>query len=120
MKKQQCGLLKQQPSKMNLGEFIKNFSHNNVIRLVYKLDGGHETVLEDWNQVTMDWMIPLQRGKFRHYIDNKVLGLVTIGFDKEVKHPEALNIVIERLENQPFIEEKEDIPYYNTQEKPPK
>ena len=38
---------------MKLGEFIKNFSHNNMIRLVYKNKGGHEVVLTDWNDVSM-------------------------------------------------------------------
>jgi len=39
---------------MKLGEFIEKFSHNNVIRLVYKNKGGHEVVLEEWNDVSMD------------------------------------------------------------------
>lgn len=55
---------------MKLGEFIKNFSHNNVIRLVYKNKGGHEVVLNDWNDVSMDWEVNKQKGKFRHFINN--------------------------------------------------
>ena len=93
---------------MKLGEFIKNFSHNNIIRLVYKCKGGHELVLEDWNDVSMDHEILKGKGKNRHYIDNEVLGLTTIYFNgggSGTSYPEALNIVIERLENQPFIEE---------------
>jgi DNA gyrase subunit B len=42
---------------MKLGEFIKNFSHNNLIRLVYKNKGGHEIVLENWGDVSMDWEV---------------------------------------------------------------
>ena len=88
---------------MKLGEFIEKFSHNNIIRLHYKIKGGHELVL-DWDDVSMDWEVNYQMGKYRHYINNEVLGLATIcGYDK---YPEALNIVIERLENQPFLEEK--------------
>lgn len=92
---------------MKLGEFIKNFSHNNVIRLVYKIKGGHEVVLEHWNDVSMDWEVNNQKGKFRHYVNNEVLGLTTISFGagQGIHHPEAINIVIERLENQPYIEE---------------
>lgn len=92
---------------MKLGEFIKNFSHNNVIRLVYKNKGGHEVVLNDWNDVSMDWEVNKQKGKFRHYVDNEVLGLTTISFvpGERIHHTEALNIVIERLENQPYLEE---------------
>jgi hypothetical protein len=92
---------------MKLGEFIKNFSHNNIVRLMYKEKGGHGCVLEDWNDVSMDHEILNSRGKNRHYIDNEVLGLATICFRPGEGHhyPEALNIVIEELENQPFIEE---------------
>jgi hypothetical protein len=93
---------------MKLGEFIKNFSHNNIVRLMYKEKGGHRCVLEDWNDVSMDHEILKSRGKNRHYIDNEVLGLATICFrpgDGIHHYPEALNIVIEELENQPFIEE---------------
>lgn len=57
---------------MKLGEFIKNFSHNNLIRLHYKIKGGQELVLEDWNDVSMDWEINKQQGIFRHYINNEV------------------------------------------------
>lgn len=88
---------------MKLGEFIEKFSHNNVIRLVYKNEGGHEIVLKTWNDVSMDWEINKAKGKNRHYINNEVLGLACIGGMKQ--YPEAINIVIERLENQPFIEE---------------
>lgn len=91
---------------MTLGEFIKNFSHNNLIRLVYKNKGGHRLVLDTWNDVSMDWEVNKAKGKNRHYIDNQVLGLASILTDGH--YPEALNIVIEELENQPIIEEQED------------
>ena len=92
---------------MKLGEFIKNFSHNNVIRLLYENKGGHEIVLGDWNDVSMDWEVNKQRGKFRHYVDNEVIGLACVSFGPGpgVHHSEAINIVIERLENQPLVEE---------------
>jgi len=92
---------------MKLGEFIKNFSHNNVIRLVYKNKSDYEVVLTDWNDVSMDWEVNKQKGKFRHYINNEVLGLATISFGsgQGIYHTDALNIIIEKLNNQPFIEE---------------
>ena len=92
---------------MKLGEFIKNFSHNNLIRLHYNIKGGHELVLEDWNDVSMDWEVTEGKGNFRHYINNEVLGLIGIYFggDKGQSYPESINICIERLENQPFVEE---------------
>jgi hypothetical protein len=92
---------------MKLGEFIENFSHNNVIRLLYKHKGGHKVVLDDWNDVSMDWEVNKGKGKFRHFINNEVLGLATISFmaGDGIHHSEAINIVIEQLENQPFIDE---------------
>jgi hypothetical protein len=92
---------------MKLGEFIEKFSHNNVIRLVYKSKRGHEVVLEDWNDVSMDWEVNEHKGKFRHFVNNEVIGLATISFyvGQKIHHSDALNIVIERLENQPYLDE---------------
>ena len=91
---------------MKLGEFIKQFSHNNIVRLHYKIKGGHKCVLEDWNDVSMDHEIVNGKGKNRHYINNEVLGLAGIYFQSgHTNYPEAINIVIEELENQPMIDE---------------
>ena len=92
---------------MKLGEFIKNFSHNNIVRLHHKIKGGNQLVLEDWNDVSMDHEIVNGKGKNRHYINNEVLGLTSIYLIPERGHhyPDAINIVIEKLENQPYIEE---------------
>ena len=87
---------------MKLGEFIEKFSHNNIVRLVYENKGGHEIVLETWDDVSMDWEIIKGIGKLRHYINNEVLGIASIGTKK---YSDAINIVIERLENQPLIDE---------------
>lgn len=93
---------------MKLGEFIEKFSHNNVIRLLYKdSEGGHRVVLNNWNDVSMDWEVIQSKDKFRHYINNEVLGLATISFmaGDGIHHSEALNIVIEKLDPQPQAEE---------------
>jgi len=92
---------------MRLGEFIKNFSHNNVVRLHYKIKGGYQCVLDDWDDVSMDHEIINGKGKNRHYVNNEVLGLTTIYFHQghSTTHPDALNIVIEKLDNQPFVKE---------------
>jgi hypothetical protein len=101
---------------MTLGEFIKNFSHNNIIRLHYKEPSGTGLVLRDWNDVSMDHEILKGKGKNRHYINNEVLGLTGINFGQGYTHyPEAINIVIERLENQPMIEETPDETEFNTE-----
>ena len=55
---------------MKLGEFIKNFSHNNLIRLVYKDKGGHKTVLDSWSEIDMDHCVKNGKSKFRHNINN--------------------------------------------------
>jgi hypothetical protein len=100
---------------MKLGEFIEKFSHNNMIRLHHKIKGGNQCVLEDWNDVSMDHEILRGKGKNRHYINNEVLGLTGIYFQAGHTHyPEAINIVIEELENQPMIEEvKEETTHYS-------
>ena len=89
---------------MKLGEFIKNFSHNNLIRLQYKLKGGYQCVLDTFDDVSMDWEVTEAKGKNRHYIDNEVLGVVSI-LQLGGRYPEAINIVIEELENQPQVKE---------------
>lgn len=93
---------------MTLGEFIEKFSHNNLIRLVYKYKGGYKIVLSTWNDVSMDHQVLKGKGKYRHYINNQVLGLASI-LVTQGNYTEAINIVIERLENQPFIEEVGDV-----------
>lgn len=88
---------------MRLGEFLEKFSRNNLIRLHYNVVGGHQQVLEDDNDVSMDWEVLQAKGKFRHYIDNEVLGLASILYFSG-SYTEAINIVIEKLENQPQVE----------------
>ncbi len=96
---------------MKLGEFIQAFSHNNVIRLVYRNEGGTQLVHNSWNDVSMDHEILKGTGKNRHFINNEVLGVVGIYFspvhqpveNSNNLYPEAVNIIIERLENQPTV-----------------
>lgn len=91
---------------MKLGEFIEKFSHNNLIRLLYKTEIGHELVLNDWNDVSMDWEVNKQKGKNRHYINNEVLGLAAVYIHpNQTNYPEAINIVIEKLRVQPHLDE---------------
>jgi hypothetical protein len=92
---------------MKLSQFITQFSHNNIIRLVYKTKQGHQLVANHWNDVSMDWEVNKKKGIFRHYANNEVLGITSISFTgrQGIHYPEAINIVIEKLENQPTIEE---------------
>lgn len=87
---------------MKLGEFLDKFSHNNIIRLLYKTREGHETVMMSWSEVSMDWEVKKQRGCFRHFVDNEVVGLASILVEK---YPEAINIVIEKKYPQPVLPE---------------
>ena len=97
---------------MKLGEFIENFSHNNIVRLHYKIKGGHECVLESYDDVSMDHEILNGKGPNRHYINNEVLGVVGILITSG-HYSDAINIVIERLEDQPYIKEiKEEYTQY--------
>lgn len=89
---------------MTLGEFIKNFSHNNIVRLLYRTKSGHEVVLDSWDDVSMDHEILRQKSENRHFIDNKVIGLASV-LVLDGNNREAINIVIEKLENQPMLDE---------------
>jgi hypothetical protein len=89
---------------MKLGEFIEKYIEPNcLVRLVYKNKGGHKLVLDTWNDVTMEWEILKGKGKNRHFIDNEVLGITSILTSGHYK--EAINIVIEELDNRPYIDE---------------
>lgn len=88
---------------MRLKKFIKEFSHNNMIRLHYQTDDGYKCVLENFNEVSMDWEILKGKGPNRHFIDNEVMKI--LGIYVQGHYPDAINIVIEELTNQPFIEE---------------
>jgi hypothetical protein len=90
---------------MKLGEFIENFSHNNLVRLHYKTDGGYECVLGDHDKVSMDWEILEGKSDNRHYINNEVIKLISIYYTSG-HYTEAINIVIERLKDQPLVKEK--------------
>ena len=89
---------------MKLGKFKENFIEpNSLVRLVYKQKSGHEIILKTWDDVSMEWEILKGKGKNRHYINNDVLGVACIAGMK--RYSDAINIVIERSETQPIIEE---------------
>ena len=94
---------------MKLGEFIIKFIEpNSLIRLVYKGEENsivdHIGVLEEWADVSTIQEILEGKGNNRHYINNEVLGITSIlaaGITRE-----AINIIIEKLESQPFIADR--------------
>ena len=81
---------------MKLYEFINNFiEHNSLVRLLYKEKSGHQTVLDDWNKVSMEHEILKHKGKYKNYINNEVIGITSILVDGP--YSEAINIVIEKI-----------------------
>ena len=52
----------------------------------------------------MEWEILRGKSENRHYIDNKVIGIKDILIHK-CPYSEAINIVIEKLDPQPQVEE---------------
>ena len=81
---------------MTLKEFIDEYiQHNSLVRVLYKHQGGHKLVLNDWNEVDMDHQIIKGKGKYAPYINHKVLGVISISI--RGPYSEAVNIVIEEI-----------------------
>lgn len=82
---------------MKLGEFIENYvEQNTLIRLLYKIKGGHEVVLDDWNDVSMEHEVLKGKGKFAEFINNEVYGVTDVLVDGS--YSEAVNIVIKKMD----------------------
>lgn len=81
---------------MKLRDFVEiNIEHNSLVRLVYKIPGGHKLVLNEWADVDMEHQIIKGRGKFSKFLDHRVIGITSISTG--VSYPEAINIVIEEI-----------------------
>jgi hypothetical protein len=81
---------------MTLKDFIHEYvEHNSLVRVLYKRKGGHKTVLNDWDDVDVDWEIVRGEGKYAPYINHKVLGVASILV--RGPYPESINIVIEEI-----------------------
>jgi hypothetical protein len=91
---------------MKLGEFIEKFIRpNSMVRLLYRgEEGNYITVLNDWDCVSMEWEILKSKSDNRHFINNEVIGIKDILIHK-CPYSEAINIVIEKLDPQPQVEE---------------
>lgn len=76
--------------KMILKEFIEQFiEKNTLIRLQYKIKGGHEEVTPNSIPI-MEWEL-----KESEYSNRKVIGITDILY-KNKHHSEAVNLTIER------------------------
>jgi hypothetical protein len=90
---------------MKLFEFIENYiGHNYLIRLLYKEKGGHRVVLNDWDDVSMEYEILKGKGKFKSFRNYEVLYVtdVLVGGN----YSEAINIVIEKKDIKEIRKEK--------------
>jgi hypothetical protein len=90
---------------MILKDFIHEYvEHNSLVRVLYKNTGGHKLILDDWDDVDMDWEIVRGEGKYAPYINHKVLCVASI----LVRGPysEAINIVIEEIPLDKLREDK--------------
>lgn len=81
---------------MTLHNFIKKFSNNNLVRLLYRKENLSDCyiIADTWDDVSMDWEITKHKGIFKDYGNHKVISLQSIMVDGP--YSEALNIVIEK------------------------
>ena len=92
---------------MILKDFIEQYiEHNSLVRLVYKMGGGHKTVLNDWIDVSMEWEITKGSGKYASYINHEVIGIASVYIPGQ--YPEAINIVIKEIPRKVLREKKID------------
>jgi hypothetical protein len=89
---------------MELKEFIETFiCRNSIIRLWYTTKGGHEMVVpDDKKSACMEWSIIKGEGVYKKYLKHKVIGVTDI-FSSGA-YPEAINIVVEKIELDDFRE----------------
>jgi hypothetical protein len=81
---------------MILKDFINEYIEgNSLVRVLYKNPGGHKLVLDDWDDVSMDWEIVKGVGKYAPYVNHKVLGIASILTFGHYR--ESINIVIEEI-----------------------
>jgi len=82
---------------MIVGEFVEKYiEHNSLIRLVYKKRSGHRLVLNDWNDVSMEHELLKEKGKFKDYFNNEVIGIASILV--RGCYTEAINISIKEID----------------------
>ena len=81
---------------MTLKDFVKEYvEHNSLIRVVYKLPGGHKAVLNSWSEVSMDHELLKMKGKFARFLNHEVIGVASILTTGA--YPDAVNIVVKEI-----------------------
>lgn len=88
---------------MKLIEFVDKFiEHNSIVRLLYKTKNGHECVLDSWDDVSMEHEILKYKGKYKKYINNEVISIASILVTSPSHYSDAINIIIEKIEEKEF------------------
>jgi hypothetical protein len=82
---------------MTLKEFIDEYiERNSMVRVLYKDNpGSYRILLNDWDEVSMEWEIVKGQGRYAPYINHKVIGIACISVTGH--YSEAINIVIEEV-----------------------
>lgn len=81
---------------MTLKDFVKQYvEHNSLIRVVYKLPGGHKAVLNSWSEVSMDHELLKMKGKFAKFANHEVIGVASILVAGN--YGDAVNIVVKEI-----------------------
>ena len=81
---------------MKLIDFVAEFIEiNSIVRLVYKVGGGHKCVAGDWDIKCMEWEITNKKGIYKKYINNDVICIASISVDGD--NYGTINIVIQEL-----------------------
>ncbi len=85
---------------MTLSEFLQQFCHNSIIRVLYKpeFERGYAPAnkTHDWDVVAMDHEIINGKGVYGALKDMTVVKVIDLHFDVsgEIKYSHAINIVI--------------------------
>jgi len=82
---------------MTLKEFIDEYiERNSMVRILYKDNpGSYRILLNDWDEVSMEWEIVKGQGRYAAYANHKVIGIACISVTGP--YSSAINIVIEEI-----------------------
>jgi hypothetical protein len=82
---------------MTLKEFIDEYiERNSMVRILYKDNpGSYRILLNDWDEVSMEWEIVKGQGRYAPYINHEVIGIACISVTGP--YSSAINIVIEEI-----------------------
>ncbi len=91
---------------MTLKEFVDEYiERNSMVRVLYKdKPGSYRILLNDWDEVSMEWEIVKGQGRYAPYINHKAIGIACISVTGH--YSSAINIVIEEIPLDKLREQK--------------